>query len=370
MHSAPQSGEISSHRVATAHYLATGRHDAHFDRWDGDLFERARRGTAELKAALVAEIRHRAPRMTTPAELRDLDPATFARRKLTPMVSGLFPEKEREPVLRMFERSLVFVTPENVERVIAEATWLSTAWEIANLYLGSIGAEPLGGPEHAIVGLSEETTCYVSMAYFTGQERFADFIVHEAAHVFHNCKRRPIGLPETRRREWLLEVEFRKRETFAYACEAYSRILELAKGTNERLALVRELAGERCPLMIESTMPNTWTSFGERQRRAMDGSGFWRDAHRPEEGSHLPDCECEFWIGCSASSRRSIVRIRSQVRALSALGAPFENLGRLATNWNGGTSVKTGLFPSTARFEVAIVSNSRFSSGRAVLYVR
>lgn len=247
MYSVPQSAEIPRHRVAIAHYLETGRHDEHFGSWDGDLFERARRGTAELKAALIAEIRHRAPRMTTPAALPDLDPATFARRKVAPMVSGLFPAKEREALFRMFERSIVFVTPENVECIILDATWLGTAWEIANLYLGSIGAQPLGGSEHAIVGISEATTCYVSMAYFTGQERFADFIVHEAAHVFHNCKRRTVGLPEARRREWLLDIEFRKRETFAYACEAYSRILELGKGPNERLALVDELAREPMP---------------------------------------------------------------------------------------------------------------------------
>ena len=41
-------------------------------------------------------------------------------------------------------------------------------------------------------------------------------------------ERRTVGLPETRQREWLLDIDFRKRETFAYACEAYSRILEPA----------------------------------------------------------------------------------------------------------------------------------------------
>ncbi len=35
-----------------------------------------------------------------------------------------------------------------------------------------------------------------------------------------------MGPPETHQREWLLDIDFRKRETFAYACEAYSRILE------------------------------------------------------------------------------------------------------------------------------------------------
>jgi hypothetical protein len=77
--------------------------------------------------------------------------------------------------------------------------------------------------------------------YFRTNHRFADFVVHEAAHVFHNCKRRRRGLPETRRREWLLELDFGKRETFAYACEAYSRIFELGDRTHARSKLYQEL---------------------------------------------------------------------------------------------------------------------------------
>jgi hypothetical protein len=58
--------------------------------------------------------------------------------------------------------------------------------------------------------------------------------VHEAAHIFHNCKRATLGLGETRRREYLLNIDYTKRETFAYACEAYSRIVSLAAGVRER----------------------------------------------------------------------------------------------------------------------------------------
>jgi hypothetical protein len=53
--------------------------------------------------------------------------------------------------------------------------------------------------------------------YFRHEDPFADFVVHEIAHIFHNCKRRAAGLPETRMRDWLLDIDFRKRETFAYA---------------------------------------------------------------------------------------------------------------------------------------------------------
>jgi hypothetical protein len=60
------------------------------------------------------------------------------------------------------------------------------------------------------------------------------------AHVFHNWKRERIGLPHTRYREWLLAIDFGKRETFAYACEAYSRILERARAGADRRGLLGE----------------------------------------------------------------------------------------------------------------------------------
>jgi hypothetical protein len=98
-----------------------------------------------------------------------------------------------------------------------------------------------------VVGMSVETTCCESMDYFRSNDRFADFVIHEAAHVFPNCKRRTLGLPATRRREWLLEIDFGKRETFAYACEAYSRILELSDSALARRTLCQELEGDSMP---------------------------------------------------------------------------------------------------------------------------
>ncbi|MBE2259713.1 MAG: hypothetical protein IAE88_12685, partial [Rhodobacteraceae bacterium] len=48
--------------------------------------------------------------------------------------------------------------------------------------------------------------------------RFEDFVVHEAAHIFPNGKR----------------------ETFAYACEAYSRLHALGHGLREKQRLLAE----------------------------------------------------------------------------------------------------------------------------------
>ena len=71
--------------------------------------------------------------------------------------------------------------------------------------------------------MSEETTCYLTPEYFTETDPFADFVVHEVAHIFHNCKRGTLGLKQTRTREWLLDIEFSERETFAYSCRSEER---------------------------------------------------------------------------------------------------------------------------------------------------
>jgi hypothetical protein len=224
-------------------YVRTGEHDNHlFLGWPGgNLGARGENGHAALSGALIAEVQRRMPHAEVPDALRGLDVEAFARTKLAPMVRGLFPHSEQGTVLDMLARSVVFLTPMNIEPILRGMRWPGTAWTLANLYLTSFGAEPLSSEAPHIVGLSEETNCYVSVEYFVGSGRLEDFVVHEAAHVFHNCKRQTVGLPYTRRREWILDIAFGKRETFAYACEAYSRILELSKGPAERRALLAEV---------------------------------------------------------------------------------------------------------------------------------
>lgn len=229
-------------------YLRTGDYEPSFTGWPGGtVVECERNGRAALKAALVAEVEKRSAGRATLTVIPDEEIPAFARAKVAPMVCGFFPRREQEPVLKLLERSIVFLTPTSILSVLPEERWLHTAWSLANLYLGSIGADLLSPDAPAIVGMSEETTSYVSSEYFAQRNRFADFVVHEAAHVFHNCKRRTAGLPETRTREWLLDIEFRKRETFAYACEAYSRILELGRRLADRQRLLEELEGEGLP---------------------------------------------------------------------------------------------------------------------------
>jgi len=164
---------------------------------------------------------------------------------------------------------------------------LSTTWEIANLYLLSAGAELLGDAPTNIAGLSADLRCFVTGKYLeqrAGKARsFDDFVVHECAHVLHDAKPERIGLPERRTRERLVDLQFRKRETFAYACEAYHMIVEHSPRPRDRVTLAAELIDRGVPsdetvdkdelvdiLREASTVRNGWKRILERcgQRRA------------------------------------------------------------------------------------------------------
>ena len=232
----------------TLRFVTTGEYELLPGAWPGRNFiEKSTRADNTLRAALIDEVRRRTEGHALPALPPGFDASQFVLGKVAPMVRGLFPAKEQSAMLKLFEKSLVFVTQANIEQLLLETPWLGTTWRIANLHLESLGLPGLNGQPVDIVGLSEETTFYVSMSYFQYGNPFADYVVHEAAHVFHNWKRNRAGLPHTRTREFLLEIAFAKREIFAYACEAYARILEQAKSPADRRRLHAEYAGKWAP---------------------------------------------------------------------------------------------------------------------------
>ncbi len=227
---------------AVAHFLATGESDPVGTAFPGrHALERITVCESTLRAALLKEVRQRAAGREHKHTPPDMNSTAWVRRKVTPMIRGLFRGDECETVLATAERSIVFLTRESIERVIREIAYLETAWTLGNMYLDSLRAPSLSDKEKP-VGLSIETTCYVSMEYFAEEDPFADYVVHEVAHIFHNCKSHTLGLAHSRRKEWLLDIAFAKRETFAYACEIYSRILEQTHGRVERIALLAQYA--------------------------------------------------------------------------------------------------------------------------------
>ena len=233
----------AANKAAIKNYVKTGDYDPNDRNWPGQNFvEVVTNADNAMREALIAAVLKRAPRVAQLPTPPISDLVALTRAKVLPMVSGLFPSAERAIVMKTLEASVIFLTPENIECVLRDSPWLHTTWDLANMYLLQRGAKPLSPEAPSIVGLSEETSCYLSLDYLNepGNDPFADYLVHEAAHVFHNCRRCTIGLPETRTRHALLNIHYAKRETFAYACEAYSRILtrsDSAKSRRDALAL-------------------------------------------------------------------------------------------------------------------------------------
>ncbi len=225
-------------------FLKTGQSDPLATAWPGEgIIERCQRADRELRAALIDELRRRAVARLPPTLPEGFVPAEHCRAVLAPMVQGFFPKADRAVVLDALVQATVFVTKDNVEEILRNESSGHTAWMVANLYLLSLGMDLLSPDARRIVGLSADRKCYVALDYFrqdgTG---FEDFVIHEAAHVFHNCKWHYLGLPERRRQPWLLPVRFHDQENFAYTCEAFGRILQRARSRPERILLAAEFA--------------------------------------------------------------------------------------------------------------------------------
>jgi len=233
--------------MAVKHYVNTGEHDPNNRDWPGNSFiEVEVSADRAMRGALIKAVLKRTSTLTNVQDPPVSDLIALTRNKVTPMVNGLFTLAERSTVLATLEKSVVFLTPSNIAHILQTSPWLGTTWDLANMYLLERGTKPLAPDAPKIVGLSSETTCYLGLDYLSDwrDDGFDDYLVHEAAHVFHNCRRCTIGLTETRGRKVLLNIAFAKRETFAYACEAYSRILTMAKTRKSRCdALAKHAAG-------------------------------------------------------------------------------------------------------------------------------
>jgi hypothetical protein len=155
-------------------YLQTGVTDPLYAAWSGNFMERANRAHEDLRGALVRTVRRLAEGLNH-ATLPEADTISLTRTKVEPIVRGLFPRAERDVVLATIEQSVVFVTSANIETLLLGQAFDHSAWTLANLHLASLGAELLAEDAPHLVGLSEETTCFVSPEYFAEVDPFADF---------------------------------------------------------------------------------------------------------------------------------------------------------------------------------------------------
>jgi hypothetical protein len=226
--------------AAIEHYLRTGNHDPYFFDWSGDIIERERRAHDDLKRALVDEVSRRAVDRRPSAEMPTIDLAAFTRGKVEPMVRGLFPPAEHEVMLRVLERSVVFLTPDRSRASCSTAH----------------GSTPRGTSRTSTSAASTPSSSP------TTRRGSSDSARRPPASCRSTTSPRRIGLSTsscTRRRtcsttasaprwacprrgEWLLEIAFQKREAFAYGCEAFSRVVERCPKIKDRPAMIEEYA--------------------------------------------------------------------------------------------------------------------------------
>ena len=153
-------------------FLHTGQRNLLSTPWRGNgVVERATKANTALRHALISAVRSRTRHAAVSDGFVDSDLVERTRMKVTPMVHGLFPRHEQAIMIDVLASSVVYLTPINIETVLNAVTDLRTAWRLANLYLMSCDAQLLSANAPAIIGLSEATTCYVSMRYFHGGGR-------------------------------------------------------------------------------------------------------------------------------------------------------------------------------------------------------
>ncbi len=84
-------------------YLRSGESDPSHASWSGDLLQRGQQGRHDLRAAPLGELKRLAAGKTH-RPLPDAVTVALARRKVEPMVRGLFHRAEQAAVLDMLER--------------------------------------------------------------------------------------------------------------------------------------------------------------------------------------------------------------------------------------------------------------------------
>jgi hypothetical protein len=179
-----------------------------------------------------------------------VDPETI-RQRIEPMVKGLVQRNWREVALRELTRR-TFILNFHGARAAIEAElstgFLGTAWQIVWAFFGDYGLKP-DEVEVGYDGISGGAFAHVRWAVYESHDPYCDVVVHEAAHLLHYLKPEQFGLRARRGQERFVDVEFRQRELFAYACEAYSRAI-LHRPCASRISFVEK-------------MPEDATSFAE-----------------------------------------------------------------------------------------------------------
>ncbi len=163
-----------------------------------------------------------------PAEIQSSPtvPPDMIRHRIEPMVTGLVQEDWREVALReIIARTFVLNVPGARAAIEAElkTCFMGSAWRVLWALFGDHGLKP-DDVEVGCDGLAGDYA-HVRWSAYQTNDPYCDVVVHEAAHMLHYLKPRHYGLHVRRGQERFVDIEFCHRELFAYACEAYSRVV-------------------------------------------------------------------------------------------------------------------------------------------------
>jgi len=150
-------------------------------------------------------------------------------RRLEPMVMGLVQSDWQEVALREltartfvlnFQGAAAALDTELSSGYVGGDT---TGWRILWVCFDDYGLKP-----ERIKLPYDGVACnfaHVRWSSYQTKDPYSDAVVHEAAHLLHDLKPRHYALHVRRHQERFVDVEFRHYELFAFACEAYSRVV-------------------------------------------------------------------------------------------------------------------------------------------------
>ena len=163
------------------------------------------------------------------------------RRRIDPMVKGLVHGVWQEVALReLLPRTFVLNFQGAKVAMDAELStcFMGSAWRILWALFGDYGLKP-DDIEMACDGIAGDFA-HVRWSAYETKDPYSDVVVHEAAHLLHYLKPRHYGLHVRRGQERFVDVEFCHRELFAFACEAYSRVV-LHNERKSRISFVEKM---------------------------------------------------------------------------------------------------------------------------------
>jgi len=163
-----------------------------------------------------------------PAEAQSsslMSPDTI-RQRIEPMVSGLVQADWRKAALReITTRTFVLNLPGTRMAIEAEFStcFKGSAWRVLWALFEDYGLKPddINVGCHGLAG----DYAHVRWSAYQTDDSYSDVVVHEAAHMLHYLKPSHYGFHVRRGQERFIDIEFHHRELFAYACEAYSRVV-------------------------------------------------------------------------------------------------------------------------------------------------